>query len=102
MSLATVRDRYSTEQIETYYAQGLWRDYTLFEAVQEQAEQRPDKVFITDATASYTFRALRDEALRLATGLVRRGVTAGDRVAVQVPNWTEFAVIAAALSRIGA
>lgn len=102
MSLATVRDRYSTEQIETYYAQGLWRDYTLFGAVEEQVAVRPDKVFITDSTTSYTFRELRDEALRLATGLVRRGLGAGDRVAVQVPNWTEFAVIATALARIGA
>jgi cyclohexanecarboxylate-CoA ligase len=102
MSLATVRDRYSAEQIETYYVKGLWRGYTLFGALQEQVARRPDKVFFTDSTASYTFRGLRDEALLLAAGLARRGVTAGDRVAVQVPNWAEFAVIAVALSRIGA
>ncbi|HWC81686.1 MAG TPA: AMP-binding protein [Pseudonocardiaceae bacterium] len=102
MSLATVHDRFSTEQIETYYAQGLWRDYTLFGVLEQQAAQRADKVFFTDSTTSYTFAELRDESLRLATGLVRRGITAGDRVAVQMPNWTEFAVIATALSRIGA
>jgi cyclohexanecarboxylate-CoA ligase len=97
-----VHDRFSTEQIETYYAQGLWRDYTLFGVLEQQAAQRADKVFFTDSTTSYTFAELRDESLRLATGLVRRGITAGDRVAVQLPNWTEFAVIATALSRIGA
>lgn len=102
MSLATVRDRFSTEQIETYYAQGLWRDHTMFGALEQQVALRPDKVFFTDSTTSYTFGELHEEALRLATGLVRRGVRAGDRVAVQLPNWAEFAVIAMALHRIGA
>ena len=102
MSLATVHDRFSTEQIQTYYAQGLWRDYTMFGALEQQVAQRADKVFLTDSTTSYTFGELHDQALRLASGLVRRGIAAGDRVAVQMPNWAEFAVIAMALNRIGA
>ena len=102
MTLATVHDRYSDEQIASYYADGLWRDQTFFDAVQEQVGLRADKVFLTDSTTSLTFGELQDMALRLATGLVRRGVGAGDRVAVQIPNWTEFGVIALAVSRIGA
>jgi cyclohexanecarboxylate-CoA ligase len=67
-----------------------------------QAAQRPDKVFVTDATTSYTFSQLRDAARRLAAGLERLGIGKGDRVAVQLPNWTEFAVISVALARLGA
>jgi cyclohexanecarboxylate-CoA ligase len=102
MAFATVHDRYSDEQIARYYEQGLWQDETLFAAVRKQAEARPDKVFGTDSTTSVTFGELRDRALELALGLVRRGIGAGDRVAVQLPSWTEFFVISAALARIGA
>jgi len=102
MAFATVRDRYTEEQISRYYEQGLWCDYTLFDALEKQVAERGDKVFGTDSTKSYTFRELRDSALRLAAGLVRRGVHAGDRVAVQIPSWTDFFVISAALARIGA
>lgn len=102
MAFATVRDRYTDEQIARFYEQGLWSDYTLFDALERQVVERGDKVFGTDSTTSYTFRELRDEALRLAVGLVRRGVGAGDRVAVQIPSWTDFFVISAALARIGA
>ncbi|MBZ5738386.1 AMP-binding protein [Nocardioides mangrovi] len=102
MALATVHDRYSDEEIARFYEQGLWQDYTLFAAVREQAEAQPDKVFGTDSTTSVTYAELRDRALELALGLVRRGIGVGDRVAVQIPSWTDFFVISAAVARIGA
>ncbi|MFE1802696.1 AMP-binding protein [Streptomyces sp. NPDC059517] len=102
MSMATVRERFTEEQIQSYYADGSWCDYNFFDALERQVRERPDKVFVTDSTTSYTFRELRDAALRLAVGLVRRGVAPGDRVTVQVPNWTEFVVISLAVSRVGA
>ncbi|AJE87306.1 o-succinylbenzoate--CoA ligase [Streptomyces albus] len=97
-----MHDRYTKDEIDSYYAQGLWRAHTFFGALEQQVAERPDKVFLTDSTTSYTFRELRDAALRLAVGMVRLGIGAGDRVAVQVPNWTEFAVISLAISRVGA
>src|ERR1700704_88806 len=103
MALATVSDRYTDEQIRRYYAEGLWRGDTMFGVLEEQVAQRPDKVFLSDATtSSCTFGDLHQAALRLAAGLVRRGIRPGDRVAIQIPNWTEFAAICLALSRIGA
>jgi acyl-CoA synthetase (AMP-forming)/AMP-acid ligase II len=102
MPFATVTDRYTGEQIERFYSSGVWRETTLLAEVEIQARQRPDKVFLTDSTTSLTFAQLRDAALRLAAGLERTGISAGDRVAVQLPNWTEFAVISVALSRLGA
>jgi acyl-CoA synthetase (AMP-forming)/AMP-acid ligase II len=102
MAFATVHDRYTDEEIARFYEQGLWQDYTLFAAVREQAEAQPRKVFGTDSTTSVTYAELRDQALELALGLVRRDIGPGDRVAVQIPSWTEFFVISAALARIGA
>lgn len=102
MTFATVRDRYSQEEIERFYADGSWRRETLFDMLEVQVAQRPGKVFITDDTRSLTFSELRDTALRLAVGMYREGIRPGDRVCVQVPNWVEFAQIAVALSRFGA
>ncbi len=102
MTFATVLDRYSSEDIERFYSTGQWSPETFFALLETQVALQPDRVFLTDDTSALTFRALRDEALRLAVGLKRLGIGAGDRVSVQIPNWVEFAPIAVALSRIGA
>lgn len=100
-SLRTIRDRYSEEQIAQFYDAGFWQASSFAEVIREQARQRPDKTFVFDGTTSLTFADFHDRSLRLAVGLKRAGIARGDRVAVQLPNWTEFPVIAAALSRIG-
>jgi cyclohexanecarboxylate-CoA ligase len=102
MTLATVHDRYSDEEIASFYERGLWTDDTLHSALEEQVRLRGDKVFGTDTTLSLTFRDIHEQSLALAVGLRRRGVGPGDRVAVQIPSWAEFFVIASAISRIGA
>ncbi|WP_420042077.1 AMP-binding protein [Gordonia sp. MP11Mi] len=93
---------YTPVQIDQFYADGAWADLNFTELLRLQAEARPDKVFITDGTHALTYAELYDTAQRLAVGLHRRGVVAGDRVAVQLPNWAAFVVVAAALARIGA
>lgn len=102
MVLATVHDRYSDAEIARYYDEGLWAQDTLFGIVEAQAAVRPEKVFGTDATTAVTYAELRDRARALAVGLRRRGIGPGDRVVVQMPSWTEFFVIAAAVARVGA
>ncbi|MBM6545420.1 AMP-binding protein [Janibacter sp. YIM B02568] len=98
----TVTDRYTPEQVAAYKAKGLWEDSTLFDVISEQARERPDKAFMFDSTTSVTYAELRDRALRIAAGLRRAGVHAGERIAVQLPNITEFVVAAAAINRAGA
>jgi cyclohexanecarboxylate-CoA ligase len=102
MQTPTVGDRYSPAEIERYYAAECWGTDTLGQLLARQAHERGDKTFITDGTQSLTYREVHERSLRLAAGLRARGVAAGDRVAVQLPNWSEFAVIAAAIARLGA
>jgi cyclohexanecarboxylate-CoA ligase len=94
-------DRYSPQQIEDYYRAGLWSAETFHDLLVRRVTDSPDKVFATDGTKSLTFRQLFDGAQRLAVGLHRRGWRAGDRVAVQLPNWVEFVQVLTALSRLG-
>lgn len=100
-SLTTVRDRYTPDEIEHFYASGFWQNETMFDIVERQAATLPDRAFVFDSTTQLTYGELRDQALRLGLGLRRAGVRPGDRVAAQLPNWTEFVLIATALSRVG-
>lgn len=100
--IATVHDRYSDEEIAEYYASGFWETSSMIDVINAQAKLRSDKRFVFDSTTSLTFGQFREQVLRTAAGLRRLGVLPGDRVAVQLPNWTEFVVLAGAISRIGA
>lgn len=102
MTIATVTDRYSEGEIEQFYATGQWHTENLFDVLQAQAAANPDRVFVFDDQSKLTFEELRSRALRLAVGLKRKGVSAGDRVSAQLPNWTEFVITAVAVSRVGA
>jgi fatty-acyl-CoA synthase len=50
----------------------------------------------------FTYREFDDAANRLAHALVARGVSGGDRVAIMLPNGSEYLIAQAALPRIGA
>jgi acyl-CoA synthetase (AMP-forming)/AMP-acid ligase II len=94
-------DRYSPQEIDDYYAAGLWSTDTFHDLLVRRVEDNPDKVFATDGIRSLTFRELFDAAQRLAVGLHRQGLRRGDTAAVQLPNWVEFIQVLAALSRLG-
>jgi cyclohexanecarboxylate-CoA ligase len=98
---APVHERYSPEQIEGFYRAGHWHRSTLCDVVEARALERPDAIFLSDSTTSLTYRQLRDRAYGLAVGLKRAGIRPGDRVTLQLPNWTEFALAMVATSRLG-
>lgn len=101
-AVTTVHDRFTRSEIESYYEQGRWRRDSFYDLAVAQASDRPDRRFVFDSTTSLTYAELREQALRIAVGLHRRGVGRGDRVVVQLPNWTEFPVVALAIARVGA
>ena len=81
---------------------GLWLDRTLHDYFDETVARLPDRVAIVAGDRRITFGQWAQEATRLAAGLVRLGIRAGDIVTVQLPNWPEMCAIQIALSRIGA
>ncbi|RUP02724.1 AMP-binding protein [Mycobacterium avium] len=93
--------RYSQQEIDEYYGAGLWSTETFHDLLVRRVDENPDKVFATDGTRSLTFRQLFESAQRLAVGLHRHGLRAGDTVAVQLPSWVEFIQVLAATSRLG-
>jgi cyclohexanecarboxylate-CoA ligase len=97
----TIDDRYSADEIRAYYAAGYWQRTSFNALIAARAAEHPDDTFVFDTTTSCTYEEFRQRALRLAVGLKRGGLQKGDRIAVQLPNWTEFPLVAAAASRIG-
>jgi D-alanine--poly(phosphoribitol) ligase subunit 1 len=65
-------------------------------------DTRPDEPAVKDLDRGLSYAALIDEIDLWASGLVRRGVKDGDRVALHLPNSVDFVVAALACLRVGA
>ena len=67
------------------------------------ARNHPHRIFLkTPAGRQLSYAALAAESARLAGALIRRGLTPGDRVAVQVEKSVEAVLLYAACLRMGA
>src|SRR3954464_6388391 len=97
------RPSYRSEDEREYLARGWWRDDdTLWHWLRGHAASRPDAPAVHSASGVLTWRALHDRVLRVAEGLRRKGIAAGDVVALQLPNTVEFVILHLAIARLGA
>ena len=65
-------------------------------------DTRPDQPAVRDLDRGLSYAELIDEIDLWASGLIRRGVREGDRVALHLPNSVDFVVAALACLRVGA
>jgi len=93
---------FSPEYRRRFVDSGLWLDRTMYDYFSETVRRVPDEVAIVAGGRRITFAQWADEVERLAAGMVRLGITQGDIVSVQLPNWPEMCVLQVALARIGA
>jgi len=89
------------ETIERCRRSGAWSDATLDDALQEHARARGDKLAIVDRAWRLTFAELDRLAHRVACGLLRLGLTSGDVISIQTPNWAEWLIMHCAATRDG-
>ncbi|PYO24535.1 MAG: AMP-dependent synthetase [Candidatus Rokuibacteriota bacterium] len=75
---------------------------TLGALIDEMAAARPDAEAVVFRGERLTYAALRDRADTLARALLALGVRKDDRVAVLLPNRTEWLVAAVAAAKLGA
>jgi acyl-CoA synthetase (AMP-forming)/AMP-acid ligase II len=81
-----------------YKQEGAWREVTLQRLAAECAEASPDAEVIAGCAVPMTFARVQSEAEAFAASLRALGLRPGDRVAFQLPNWEETAVIALAIA----
>ncbi|MBV2156414.1 (2,3-dihydroxybenzoyl)adenylate synthase [Kitasatospora sp. SUK 42] len=101
---------YPAEFAERYRAAGYWRGETFGRMLSERAAAHGERIAVVDPGGHsaareerrWTYAELDRRADRMAAGLLARGIRAGDRVVVQLPNAAEFFEVVFALFRIGA
>ena len=71
-------------------------------ALREVARRRPDRPFLVFGERSWSYERVETESTSLAAALAELGVEEGDRIAIQLPNWPEFAVALFAAAKLGA
>lgn len=87
---------------------GFWLDRTVDSYFAENVRKHPQKTAVIGYRAGgklprrLTYVELADFVERAAASLRAMGIGPGDVVAIQLPNWWEFVVVALACVRIGA
>jgi mycobactin salicyl-AMP ligase len=93
---------FPAERAQEYRDAGYWTGRSLDSILGDAAAKWPDRPAVIDADVTYTFAELNGRAGRIGSALADRGIAAGDRVLLQLPNSSQFAVALFALLRAGA
>ncbi len=84
-----------------HYADGVWRNETLYALLHHHAEARPDSFALRDGTRRLTWAALLRWTDAVAGDLHAAGLRPGERVSVWLPNRAETVAAMLACSRNG-
>jgi non-ribosomal peptide synthetase component E (peptide arylation enzyme) len=95
-------ERFGDDAVRLFREKAWWRDDALTDYLDRWADAQPEHLAVSDGTVVLDYANLRAQAYRLGAALRRLGVKQGDRVSVQLPNWSEFVVAYLAIERIGA
>ena len=81
---------------------GEWRNTTIaVEAFKKRRSQPDDVAIYLEDEPDATYGAIAEEALRLIAALRDLGLSAGDVISFQFPNWREGAVVDIAAAALG-
>jgi fatty-acyl-CoA synthase len=79
-----------------------FRGLSVAQALEKQAAEQPDRVFLVSGRRRFTYGQVNTRATALAAALQDLGIEPGDRIALDLPNWTEFIISAFAAAKLGA
>jgi 2,3-dihydroxybenzoate-AMP ligase len=89
------------ELADGYRAAGYWCGEHLADLFRPWAQRDPDRTAVVAGDRRLSYRDMDTWADCLALGFASSGLTAGDRVVVQLPNTPEFLAVCVALFRLG-
>ena len=78
------------------------RPHSLYELLATACLMYPDREAVVCGTQRLTWAELHEQTARLAAGMARHGIGAGDRVAMLIGNRIEFVTTLFAIAQIGA
>jgi acyl-CoA synthetase len=97
----TILTLHDPEAARRYYAQGLWRQETLYMLLARHAERRPRDFALRDGSRRLTWASLLKLVDAFAADLDGAGLKRGERVAVWLPSSVEAVAVQLACSRQG-
>ncbi len=93
--------RWSEQDAARYRAEGHWTETTLVDAARAAVTGDPERIILIEGDTHFTRAQIWDQALRLASFFLSRGLQPGDVISFQVPNWVEATVVALAARMVG-
>jgi acyl-CoA synthetase (AMP-forming)/AMP-acid ligase II len=93
--------RHTPDQIAAYRDAGWWTETTTADMLEDCARGQPDRLAIADPRTRLTYAEYARRSERLASHFIRLGLTSNDVVALQLPNWSEFAIVVSAAMLAG-
>jgi len=84
-----------------YRASGDWSTAPVPDFVAEWGARTPDRIALVDRRGRLSYGELAALVRRAAAGLWALGLRPGQSLALQLPNWREFAIFQQAAARIG-
>ncbi len=88
-------------RMQAFMEAGYWTEATTNEWLEAAARAHPEKIALLDPRTRLDYATYYKQAERLAARLAALGLTADDVVAIQLPNWNEFAIAINAAMLIG-
>src|SRR6476659_8222329 len=76
--------------------------WTLAKVFATRATEHPERTLIVAGEDRLTYGQVEQQAAALAAALAELGIEAGDRVAINLPNWPAWIVTLLASARLGA
>jgi len=93
--------RYTPELIEKYSKKGYWDSLTLSHYWDINAKKYPEQEAVVDSRGRFTWRQAKDWIDRAALSMIELGIGRDEVVAIQLPNFTELALLRVAMEKAG-
>lgn len=93
--------RWNPDLAERAVREGDWPNRTIADDARDLVRTSPDRIQMIDGAESHSCQKLYDAARCLAGCYERLGLTAGEVVSFQLPNWWEAAVVNLAAAMTG-
>lgn len=94
-------DAQNLEKNEKVDYSGL-KSLNIWQLLEHTARQWPEREALVFENRRYNFQKVLELAEHCAAGLAHHGLVKGDRLALIMPNWTEFVIAYFAAARLGA
>ena len=99
--MAQFETRLTPAQVETHTKAGWWGEDAFNAILRRQAAKHADRQALYDRRRRVSYGELNAMVDRVAAKLQAEGLGKGDVVAIQLPNWVEFAACFFAVERLG-